>query len=60
MDIIFSITGYVLYSRLVDKYLCSVHNGSGFSALDSHAQARGEIKISAVQATYFCLIRLSQ
>lgn len=56
----FSINRYVLYSSLVDKHLCSVHNGTGFLALDIHIQTKEEIKITALRAMYFCLIRLSQ
>lgn len=60
MDILFSIHRHVLYCRVADKHLCSGHSGSGFLLLDCHIQARGEIKISALCAIYFCLITLSQ
>lgn len=57
IDIFFSTARYVLYSRLVDKHLCLVHNGSGFLALDSNIQTDWEIKIPVFHAMYFCLIR---
>lgn len=57
---IFSIDGHGLVLDLLISTLCSRHSGSGFLPLDCHIQARGEIKMSALCAISFCLIRLSE